>query len=257
MPEVRMIVLDLDGTVLHSDTSISPYTLEVLEKCRKNGIKIAVATARSEAAAKRFLQQLKPEAIISNGGALVTYRGEKIHRCMLSSETVNGIIRECKSSPDFLSITVQSDSGYYVTWEHPESGDYSHAVHNDFLEPFQEEAYKITAEMGSGEALGSLEKKYPECRVLVFTGENWYRIAHKNAGKMEAVQKIGEKLQILPAQIAAFGDDLIDMDMLQGCGIGVAMGNASREVQAQADFICDTNDRDGVAKWLEEFVLRK
>jgi hydroxymethylpyrimidine pyrophosphatase-like HAD family hydrolase len=52
----------------------------------------------------------------------------------------------------------------------------------------------------------------------------------------------------------AFGDDLNDIDMLNHAGVSVAMGNALDEVKAVADYVCDTNDNDGLAKWLEENV---
>ena len=53
----------------------------------------------------------------------------------------------------------------------------------------------------------------------------------------------------------AFGDDVNDIDMVQYCGIGVAVSNAIGAVKAVADHICDTKDRDSVAKWIEENVL--
>jgi hydroxymethylpyrimidine pyrophosphatase-like HAD family hydrolase len=55
-----------------------------------------------------------------------------------------------------------------------------------------------------------------------------------------------------PTEIAAFGDDINDMEMLQNCGVGVAMANGLDRVKAAADWVCDTNDQDGVAKWLVE-----
>jgi hydroxymethylpyrimidine pyrophosphatase-like HAD family hydrolase len=60
---------------------------------------------------------------------------------------------------------------------------------------------------------------------------------------------------IEPSEIAAFGDDLNDIDLLRYAGYGVAMENALDEVKAVADYICDTNDNDGVAKWLEDNML--
>ena len=53
-------------------------------------------------------------------------------------------------------------------------------------------------------------------------------------------------------QIVAFGDDYNDIDMLQSCGIGVAVGNALEEVKRSADRVCGSNDEDGVAHWLSE-----
>ena len=60
---------------------------------------------------------------------------------------------------------------------------------------------------------------------------------------------------IKPEEIVAFGDDLNDIDMLGYAGVGVVMDNALEQVKTVADYICDTNDNDGLAKWLEENVL--
>jgi hydroxymethylpyrimidine pyrophosphatase-like HAD family hydrolase len=55
--------------------------------------------------------------------------------------------------------------------------------------------------------------------------------------------------------VAAFGDDFSDVEMLNECGIGIAVANAIVEAKTTADYICDTNDNDGVAKWIEEKIL--
>ena len=55
--------------------------------------------------------------------------------------------------------------------------------------------------------------------------------------------------------VAAFGDDINDLEMVRNCGIGVAVGNAIETVKAAAKYICDINNNDGVAKWLEEYIL--
>ena len=58
-------------------------------------------------------------------------------------------------------------------------------------------------------------------------------------------------------EIISFGDDYADMEMLQICGRGVAMGNAIEEVKQAADAITDSNDNDGAAKYLEKYILEK
>jgi hydroxymethylpyrimidine pyrophosphatase-like HAD family hydrolase len=56
-------------------------------------------------------------------------------------------------------------------------------------------------------------------------------------------------------ETAAFGDDYNDKEMLRDCGVGIAVANAIEEVKAVADYICDSNENDGVAKWLDERIL--
>ena len=62
-------------------------------------------------------------------------------------------------------------------------------------------------------------------------------------------------IRLYPSEIVSFGDDTNDIDLLDFCGISVAMENALDNVKKSANEICDTNENDGVAKWLEENVL--
>ena len=77
----RLLLFDLDGTLLDSRKRISPKNLEAIEKCRRRGIMIGIATARSEATCKRFADAIQPDLLISNSGALVRLCGTVIYEC--------------------------------------------------------------------------------------------------------------------------------------------------------------------------------
>ena len=77
--EYKLLLFDLDGTLLRSDKSISEHTLSVLQKCRKKGLMLGVATSRSEQNSMTFLSKLLPDILISSGGALVKHSGEYIY----------------------------------------------------------------------------------------------------------------------------------------------------------------------------------
>ena len=80
-------------------------------------------------------------------------------------------------------------------------------------------------------------------------------VMHKGATKSKAVSALALYWGINRLEIAAFGDDSNDIDLLSDVGVGIAMENALDEVKAVADHICDTNENDGVAKWIEENIL--
>ena len=80
-------------------------------------------------------------------------------------------------------------------------------------------------------------------------------ISHKEAVKSKAVAALAEFWGISQEEILFFGDDLIDIDILKYCGVGVAMGNALDEVKEAADYVCGINNNDGAAKWIEENIL--
>lgn len=100
-----------------------------------------------------------------------------------------------------------------------------------------------------------IEEKYPDCCMISFSDENWYSFANKNSNKMNAIIEIAQFLSMDVSQIISFADDYNDIGMIKGCGIGVAMGNAIDEAKLEAKYICDTNDNDGVAKFLEKHIL--
>lgn len=76
---MRLIVTDLDRTLLRNDKSISEYTVEILNRCREAGYYIAFATARAENGMVRFIDAIKPDAIISSGGAVISVNGNVIY----------------------------------------------------------------------------------------------------------------------------------------------------------------------------------
>jgi hydroxymethylpyrimidine pyrophosphatase-like HAD family hydrolase len=82
-----------------------------------------------------------------------------------------------------------------------------------------------------------------------------YMIMNKAARKLNAVSILADHFKISQADIAAFGDIYNDIEILRDCGVGVAVANAIDEAKAVADFICPSNEEDGVALWIEENIL--
>ena len=92
MKKCKLLLFDLDGTLLQSEKTISTRTLSALKKCRKNDILIGVSTSRSEQNSLVFLNELMPDILISSGGALVKYKTEYIYRAEFSEEETKVMI---------------------------------------------------------------------------------------------------------------------------------------------------------------------
>jgi hydroxymethylpyrimidine pyrophosphatase-like HAD family hydrolase len=86
-------------------------------------------------------------------------------------------------------------------------------------------------------------------------GSRWHELLPVSVNKWTALEVIAERLSVRPEEIAAFGDDVNDIEMITNAGCGVAMDNAKAVVKAAANYICGTNDNDGPAKWIEENML--
>lgn len=254
-----MLLLDLDGTLLRSDKTISRYTLENLNRCKQLGLLIGVATSRGEQNAMVFLRQLKPDAVISSAGALVRSRGEITHINGFSAEETRQVLQNLRAVCGFeVAMTVDTINDYYRNYQVPATdADQTWAMgHITDYEDFALPSLKICFECHDPSIANSVATALPHCDLIHFSDGPWYKLTPKDATKENAILQMCDALGLQPAQIVAFGDDYADIGMLKMCGLGVAMGNAIDEVKKVADIVIGNNDDDGIAIWLETTFLR-
>ena len=254
---IKMILLDLDGTLLRSDGSISDRSKQVLKSCQDRDIYVVFATARNWIGAERYIEEIQPDYEITTGGTLIHRHGEQIYSCNLEIEDTNQIVQDLLAYDSKTEITVAA--GRLVFWNSlhiSESEKLHKAVYNDYREPLSCRANKILAELPNYEIAEQIANRN-HCRLQSFRGENWYAFMPVGAGKVQAIRELAKILDISLDDIVAFGDDISDMEMLKMCGIGVAVANAVSEVQAIADSVTLSNDENGVAEWLAQNVLMK
>lgn len=110
----KLLLFDLDGTLLKSDKTISPYTISVLNDCREKGLLIGISTSRSEQNSMSFLSELRPDILISSGGALVKYNGDYIYKAEFSAEETRDMIRTIREACGTdCEITVDTLENHY------------------------------------------------------------------------------------------------------------------------------------------------
>jgi len=257
---IRLIVSDLDATLLGSGRVLSPFTVATLERCRAAGIRTAYATARSEQSCTRITAQFAPDAMITNGGALARCQNLTLHCAALPADTANAFARACAGNPHIRYLTAETDAGYFVDrpvdLTHTDWRDYGHTIQRDFLrEPFACAVYKFSVEIDDQATALALAAPFENMDVLRFSGEDWYRYAHTAATKWQGLQALARHWNIAPEHIAAFGDDYNDVEMLTHCGYGIAVENAIPACHALARDRCGPNTGDGVAHWLVQNVL--
>lgn len=257
---IKLILLDLDGTLLHSDKTISDYTKAVIERCKKQNILIGISTARGTTNIRPFIEALAPDLIIASGGAQVTYRGETIYASEFTEEETDTIIRTAKRLTNgTCEITVDTRDSHYWNYKiDPQKNDatWEGCIYTDYTD-FRASSLKICVEVTDDVLAQRIAASVDGVDLVKFSESDWYKLSKKNATKEVAIKELGRVLGIAKEEMLAFGDDYADIGMLQTCGTGVAMENAIPEVKEIADAITDTNNNDGVAKYLEEFVLEK
>ncbi|MCL2030313.1 MAG: Cof-type HAD-IIB family hydrolase [Oscillospiraceae bacterium] len=254
---VRMLVADLDNTLLRNDKTLSGYTADVFRRCREQGIKTALATARSEKGCARFLRQIQPDIFIGYGGAMV-FAGEAVlRRFTMPPEVCRDLIRVCLDTPEVRFVfAISEEAALTNDPDMPFQPDYGHYRLSDFsgdaaAQPF----LKVSVLSESPGSVGRIAARFPRLDLARYTGEPLYRFASPDAVKWNALKAAAAHCGIRPEEIVSFGDDVIDLEMLRECGTGVAVSNATAQVRAAADWICGSNEEDGVAQWIEEHVL--
>lgn len=254
---IRFLVTDLDGTLLRSDKSISDYSISVLRQCRKDGILIAFATARSLPSAAHYLTRFMPDVFIGYGGAFTMEKGKITRQFPLPFQTVSCLLRCFAIYPQVTVIHANRQDITLTNLKTEAAKDPAHYRYTDFAHIPPDNYLKISVRCSDPDVVTQIVKQFPECRLQIYSGENFYTFSHIGATKWNALKKVAASYSVGFSEISAFGDDQNDLEMIQNCGYGVATENAIPEVKHVARFSCPSNDDDGVAKWIENAHLLK
>jgi len=251
---IKMIVVDLDGTLLRTDKTISERTQATLRKCREAGIKVVYATARGGSAEHVAPAELF-DGKITMSGAVAKIGNEVVFKCLIPHQIARPILVACAKRG--LCITAETGKTYYTSFIVPGNAP----IHKTDCRITNFKQYDVDAEKIYAMYTTVYDRTFvknllpKELQLTAFRDDGFCTISHIHATKSNAVSKLARLWNISPAETVAFGDDLVDIDLLTYAGAGIAMANALDEVKAAANIICLSNGEDGVAHWLENNVL--
>ena len=254
MQDIKMVVTDLDGTYLRDDKSVSEYTKSVIDKLRAKGIKFVIATARPVRAVRDFLPDVQYDAGAFHNGAVIMEGDARIGGMGIenATELIGKILQEMPQA----HIAAEVNDWLYANFD---AGtiwlgiEYTHTA--DFAQIIGMTADKVIIEAHSLEEMEQYQKFLPEELYLRLSENVIAMIMNKSATKSNSIRLLAERYGITMEQVAAFGDDYNDMDMLQTCGHGIAVANALEAVKEVADEVCGSNNEDGLAKWLAKMCF--
>ena len=196
-----------------------------------------------------------PDIFVGYGGALVLAGDTTIHRFDISSDISNNLISDCLKEPTIKHILATNEHVSYTDNKDPENKIMSHYQEYNFSSNDDISYLKISVFADVPEIVEKIGAAYPTLDMLRYKGEDFYRFANRNAVKWEAIKAISDYYNIDTEMFVSFGDDKNDLEMIKKCGIGVAVENALDEVKDVAKYVCQSNNNDGVAKWLEKYIL--
>ena len=249
--KIKAIIVDLDRTLLRSDKTISPYTAEVLKYCQSRGIKVLVATARPWRTMEAFLQVIPFDAqTVSNGARILC--GEEKKEFPICIGDVERILKVLRVK-DTLKVTLETGE---VAYSNLPVEEYETILTEDLLDRAKEEgALKILVHLEDPGDLEIIKEHLPKQVCYTIAHGTLLQIQNQEATKWNGVRTMLEFIGCLPEEAIYFGDDWDDIQSIQKCGLGIAMGNALAEVKDEADDVTETNDDDGVARYLERYLL--
>lgn len=271
---VQMIGLDLDGTLLDSRKQLTQFTAEMLRQAAEKGINIVVATGRPLAGIPKELREFPGirYAVTANGSRIVDMEtGETLYEQLIEVETAKKIL-DLFGGYDTLREVYFDGVGHAkkedldrIDWymEDPFMAEYivrtrkrvanveEHLVlENRGVDKVQ----ALFRDTKDRDAAREILEAWKEVEVTGSLANNLEATA-KGVDKGNSLLRLAERLAIPLERLLVFGDGENDKRMIQMAGVGVAMGNGLEEVKKVADYLTDSNDADGIGKFLQKYVL--
>jgi len=262
----RLAAIDLDGTLLRSDATLSERSRRALAQAQDAGLQILLVTARSPRSVREIAREarLGGHAICANGATLYDLDSDRILRhAPLESVVVHRVARELRERiPGIafgweLELRFGSEEGYEAQrdlerWPRP----YDAYPVFDVLS-WGEPMTKLLARLPGVDLDEVLEIAREICAndaAVTLTGDAFVEVMAAGVAKEAALAEVAEELGIRREEVIAFGDQLTDAGMLRWAGHGVAVANAHRTALEAADEVTAANDEDGVALVLERLT---
>lgn len=274
--ELKAIVLDIDGTLLNEEKKLTNRTKEKLIQAQKKGIKLILASGRPTQGMLHLAEKLEMDTY---EGYLVSYNGSSIYDVKtkevifnqtISKKLTKEILRHLAkfnvvTMVDYKDYIYVNDAYFDIDYEIPTG--YQNIVHyesrggNFKVIEADDLAVAINTPVNKILVAGKpsyLKENYKEMMTpfenevtAAFSAPFYYEYTDLGIDKAKALHEVFPKMGIKPENIVSFGDGQNDRSIIEYAGVGVAMGNAVSEIKDIADEITNTNDSDGIAKFLD------
>lgn len=263
----KVLVLDIDGTLVNSQKEITPATKQAIWDILKRGHKVMLASGRPLPGMRYFERELElPErgglVMASNGAKIIDSKtGEIVYQKLLPLSLVPGLYEYAKEHGCGLITFLGENSisafepDEYVIYEAKINGITIRHVENwpEFVN-FDINKCIVTAEP---EKAAVCEKELQQLfgdRANIFRSDPFFiEVVPLGVDKALSLEQMLPKIGMTREQTVCCGDGFNDITMIQYAGVGVAMGNAQPQVKAVADYVTATNDENGIVEVIEKF----
>jgi Cof subfamily protein (haloacid dehalogenase superfamily) len=265
--DIRMIVLDVDGTLLNSEHALTARTAEAIKAAIAKDIHVVLATGKTRNSTTKLIDELgiRSPGIYLQGLAIYDEDGTIQHQWTLDPQLARQVITFAEDRG--FTMVGFSESRILVRADDPQMkigfSNY-HELAPEIVGPLQNvlgnTALNKLIAMGEPRAIKALRWQLSAqiggAGRLMQAGVPWMvEILPPGGSKATALKQLLKDMKIKPENVLAAGDAENDIEMIQLAGVGVAMGQAAQDVKDAADYVTASNDEDGVGQAIERFVL--
>lgn len=261
---IRLMVSDVDGTLVNREKEVAPATVEAVKRLRAAGIAFAAVSARPPRGMRILVEALKLDIFGGfNGGSILRGDFSVLEEHFVAAEAARKGIEVMQARG--ASVWVFADNEWFIT--DPNNVYVAGEIRTVAFQPtlvsdFGDHVARAGKIVFSSTDFDMLARSEPELQALLGEGATARRSQAKyldltppGTDKGHAVRAFAEHYGVKLDEVAAIGDMANDLPMFEVAGLAIAMGNASDAVKQQANFVTLSNAEDGVASAIDQFVL--
>lgn len=275
---IKVIIMDIDGTLVNDEKVITPLTKETLLKAQDKGVRLVLASGRPTSGLLKLAEELDME---NHHGLFVCFNGSKVVDCQnheilynhaISVEDSKAVLEHLKNfkarpmfdKDEYMYVNDVFDNTIIYKGKPFNVMQYESRGNNYILCEKRDLAAFVDFEINKILTFGDpdyLQAHYKEMMEpfkdrlnCMFTSDFYFEYTAKGVDKAKALDSVLIPMGYKKEEMMAFGDAQNDKSMVEYVGLGVAMGNASDELKAVANEITDTNNNDGIAKAIMKHI---
>lgn len=276
---VKAVFFDIDGTLLNNSKRVEKSTLLAINRLKEQGILVGLATGRGPAFVAPFVENLGLDMVVAYNGQYVFTRDDIIYEQQLPKKLLYKLIRYASEQKREISLGTASGLlgsgligmgtsfiGQWVSRLVPKKMSkmvektFKHLIRRfkpqniEALKTLvREPVYQVVLVATKGES-AKLATRFPQVDI---TRSSPYSIDLISQGqsKLKGIARLGEIFDFTLSEVMAFGDSENDLDMVEGVGLGIAMGNAISDLKTIADYVTASNNQEGISKALAHYGL--
>lgn len=268
---IKAVFFDLDGTLLKDDKTVDSSSIQALQQCKNKGIQLFIATARPYGLDKMLgwsnqFFSLFDGGVFCNGACIKI--GNQVEYTYIDSEAVHFCVEEIKKYPDYHIALQMKDEAHAMSHSLQEFAIEPWGLQGKTILPISKDCESITAKiLIYDHNLVDVENEIPvllhktlvnelheNCNIYLTDQNRVLQITSIKATKYTGIKHLQKQCQLKDDEVAVFGDDVNDVEMLAGYKNSIAMGNAKDTIQSIATYVTYSNEEQGISHGLKAIL---